>query len=321
MEPRELLEALVAVVATLGQLAATVAGPDGDVLLSTSPGSLHTALGTFISHLRDTLSHHGVTSLGQALAALGATPGATWAHVTAAARAWWDSVAALEKSWVQVAKEATELRDACGDAATAEATTAATAAARAGDPEEHATCWGTAVDNMKAVAWRLPVALTKEEGASAEAAHEARMVAATGKMVAATKSMEESMVASSQEEAATRRGQRAKVALDILEYLVAACNKATAFPREMQRRLEDINLALEGTREGSRDVPKALVTEAELLWKGSASLATRHLLGTLREIRNLVSSHSGDPGGSRSRVVAERCQRAIEDIPRLLGEQ
>ncbi|XP_053823870.1 uncharacterized protein LOC128801769 [Vidua chalybeata] len=321
MESRELLEALVAVVATLGELVATVAGPYGDVLLAVSPKSLHTALGTFISHLRDTLEHHGVTSLGRALAALRATPGATWAHVTSAAGAWRDSVAELGDRWDRLAREATELHDACRDAATREATTAATATALAGDLQDKATHWGTADDNLIAVARELPLALDKEEVASVVATHEARVEAATNKVVAATKAMEEAMVATSEAGAATRRGQRAEVALELLERLVAACDKATAFPRELRRQLGDIQATLKGTNEMSPDVPEALVVavaEAERLWDASARLAMCHLLGTLGDIRRLLSSGSGGPG---ARAVAERCQRAIKDIPRLLQGQ
>ncbi|RLV63695.1 hypothetical protein DV515_00018007 [Chloebia gouldiae] len=321
MEPRELLEALVAVVATLGEVAATVAGPYGDVLLAVSPWSLHTALGTFLGHLRDTLDHHGVTSLGQTLAALGATPGATWAHVTRVASTWQDSVAALGDRWDQLAGEATKLHDACRDVATREATTAATATARAGDLQVKATQWGTARDNLVAAARQLPLALDKEKVASALAAHEARVAAATNKVVADTKVMEEAMVAASEAGAASRRGQQAEVALEVLERLVAACDKATAFPRELRQQLGDIEATLKGTNEMSPDVPEALVAavaKAERLWEASARLATRHLLGTLGDIRRLLSSCPGGPG---ARAVAERCQRAIEDIPRLLRGQ
>ncbi|XP_058678627.1 uncharacterized protein LOC131570280 [Ammospiza caudacuta] len=198
MEPRELLEALVAVVATLGELAVTVAGPYGDVLLAVSPRSLQVALGTFISHLQDTLDHQGVTSLGQALAAFRANLGATWAHVTAAASAWRDAVATIEDSWARLAREATELRDACRDAATREATTAATANTQARDLQDKATHWGTALHNLVAEARQLPLALDKEKMASEEAAHEARLAAASKEMEAASKAMEDAMVARSE---------------------------------------------------------------------------------------------------------------------------
>ncbi|XP_063037738.1 uncharacterized protein LOC134432763 [Melospiza melodia melodia] len=331
MEPRELLEALVDVVATLGELAATVAGPYRDVLLSVHPEALYTALETFIDHLRDTLDQGGstlkrpgVASLGQALDAFRANLGATWAHVTAAASAWWDPVATLEDSWARLAREATELRDACRDAATAEDTTAATSSALAGDLQDKATRWGRARDNLVAKAWQPLLALAKEKMASAEAAHEARLEAATNELVAATEARIEAQVATSVGGAATRRGQRAEAALGLLERLVAACDKATAFPRELQCWLRDIEAALKGTNESSPDVPEALVAvvaKVERLWEASARLATRHLLGTLGDIRRLLSSSAGGPGGLSGRAVAMQCQKAIEDIPTLLRGQ
>ncbi|XP_059727618.1 uncharacterized protein LOC132340565 [Haemorhous mexicanus] len=324
MEPRELLEALVDVVTTLGRVAATLAGPYGDVLLTprgVSPRSLHTALGTFIGHLQGTLGHHGDTSLGQALAAFMANLGATWAHVTAAASAWRGSVAKLEDSWAQLAREATELCNACRDAATGEATTAATANTRARDLQDKATRWEPSLHNLVAEARQPLLALDKEEVASVVAAHEARMAAATNEVVAATKAKEEAMVAASEAGAATRRGQRAETALGLLEHLVAACDKATAFPQELQRQLGDIEATLKGTNQASPDVPETLVAKvanAELLWEASARLVTRHLVGTLGDIRRLLSSHPGGPG---AHTVTERCQRAIEDIPMLLQGQ
>ncbi|KAM6993520.1 uncharacterized protein RBU47_014839 [Passerculus sandwichensis] len=324
MEPRELLEALVAVVATLGELAATVAGPYGDVLLHVSPRSLHKVLETFIGHLQDTLKHPGNASLAEALAGFGATPGATWAHVTAAASAWRDAVAALKDSWARLAREATELRDACRDVATAEATTAGTATALAGDLQDKATRWERALDNLVAKAWQPLLPLAKEKMASAEAAHEARLAAASKEMEATTKDREEAEVAGIAGGAATRRRQRAEVALGPLGRLVAACDKATAFPRELQRQLRVIEATLKGTNEASPDVPEALmakVAEAEQLWKASSLLARRHLLGTLRDIRRLLSSPPGGPGGLSGLTVAMQCQKAIKDIPRLLQEQ
>ncbi|TRZ05869.1 hypothetical protein HGM15179_021238, partial [Zosterops borbonicus] len=60
-----LLEALVDVVATLGELAATMARPDKDVLWAVSPKALGAALRRSTWHLCCTLNHHGVTPLGQ----------------------------------------------------------------------------------------------------------------------------------------------------------------------------------------------------------------------------------------------------------------
>lgn len=329
MEPLELspslLEPLVAVVATLGELAAAVAGPYGDVLLAVSPRSLHRALGTFIGHLHETLDQHGDPRLGQALAALGATPGATWAHVVAAATAWRDSVAALGDSWARLLGEATELRDACGDAATAEATAAATATARAGDLGDTVARWGTARSGLVATVRQLPVALDKEEATSAVAKYETEVTTAAAKVMAATKAVEVAAVATNQARAATTRARRAEVALGPLGRLVAACDEATAFPRELRRRLGAIEATLEGTKGGSPgdvpDVPEAAVAavaEVERLWGAGTRLASRHLLGTLGDIRVLLAGGPGGPGGHR---VAQRCREALGDIPRLLRGQ
>ncbi|RMC22512.1 hypothetical protein DUI87_00487 [Hirundo rustica rustica] len=62
--PQE-LEAQVAVVAALGELAATVAGPAQAVQPLPGPESLQGALSKFIRTLRDTLDHGDVTSLRQ----------------------------------------------------------------------------------------------------------------------------------------------------------------------------------------------------------------------------------------------------------------
>ncbi|RMC16818.1 hypothetical protein DUI87_06071 [Hirundo rustica rustica] len=118
------LEALVALVATLGELVATVAGPDEDVLRVVSPRSLRAALRKFTWHLHCTLNLRGVTSLGQrdvtslgqAVAALGANPGASSARarLTAAASAWRELVAALMESWDRLAEDATKLHEDWG---------------------------------------------------------------------------------------------------------------------------------------------------------------------------------------------------------------
>ncbi|XP_041342370.1 uncharacterized protein LOC121363792, partial [Pyrgilauda ruficollis] len=99
--------------------------------------------------------------------------------------------------------------------------------------------------------------------------------------------------------------------------LVAACDEATTFLQELQSRVGDIKVTLEGTNEESPDVPEDLeakVAVAERLWEANACLAKDHLLGTLQNIIDFLFN-----GGSTSPCeVAERCQRAIEDIPRLL---
>lgn len=337
-----LLEPLVDVVAAMGELVATVAGMDGVVQLAVPTKSLQAALVPFMgklhrilclyavtlpSHPGDTSKGHcgatplGVTLLGQALAKLGATPGDTWDKVVAAASAWKDSVVKLRDSWAELVSEATELYNACGDAATAEATTAATAKDTVRDLQDKIITWKTAGSSLVATAWQLPMALDKEEVASAVAAHEARVAAATSEVVAATKAMEEAAVAASQARAATVRGQRAEVALRLLPPLVAACAKATVLPWELLRRLRDIEATLEVTKEASPNAPQALVAavaEAEQLWEASASLIKCHLLGTFRDIKKLLSSSPGGPSGD---PVDDQCKKAIKAIPELLQRQ
>ncbi|XP_048149292.1 uncharacterized protein LOC125320922 [Corvus hawaiiensis] len=332
-----LLESLVAVVATLGELAAAVAGRMGTSSWPCPRGSLHKGLVAFIDHLRDALDHQGSTRLGQALAALRAAQGATWAHVAAEATAWRDSVAEVADKWTRVVREATELCNACAHAATAEAAAEATAAATAGDRGDKMAHWGTATDSLVATSRQLLEALGKALGkaldkalaqgldkaslASAVAEYETEVAAATDKVATATKAMEEATVATSKARAAATSKRRAEVALGPLGRLVAACAKATALPRELLRRLGAIEATLDGARAtnaASPDVPEAAVAavaEAERLWRASSSLATRRLLGTLGLVRDLLLGGPGGPGGAE---VAQRCREAIESIPGLL---
>ncbi|XP_039585487.1 uncharacterized protein LOC120511910 isoform X2 [Passer montanus] len=248
-------------------------------MLAVSRGSLCRALSNFTLHLQNTLCHHHgtslgpsrlkpwwqgrgayldffhdpaaddrsvmflghriITSLGQALANLGATPGTTWADVRAAASNWRELVDTLMESWSRLAEEATRLR----------------------------------------FSW---------------------------------------------EDAATRRGLRAEVALGLLERLAAACDRAVAYPRELRRRVAEIETALELTTEPCPDFRAALeaaVAEAEQLWDASALLFSDQLQGILRDLHNLLSqAHGGHgyPGGPSSSAVAQRCQEATDDVPRLL---
>ncbi|TRZ08144.1 hypothetical protein HGM15179_018961, partial [Zosterops borbonicus] len=277
-------------VATLGELVATVTAPRRDMWPLLYPESLHTDLRKFISTLWDTLDHgdvtslgqRGVTPLGQALATLGATPGATWADVRASVRAWRELVTAVEEGWCRLTEEAIELYDTWDN----EAITKDITTVWAGNLQEETAGPGTAADNLVATGQQPPVALTS--------------------------------VATRQMGAATRRGQQAEKALGLVACLVATCDRAIALPMELHGRLEDMEAALEGTQEVSPDVPEALVAavaEAEQLWEASARLATCHLLGTLEDIHRLLLSPHDSPGGC---TVAEQCQRAIEDIPRLL---
>ncbi|XP_050840078.1 uncharacterized protein LOC108964626 [Serinus canaria] len=347
---RQLLEALVTVVATLGEVAATVTGSHRGVRRRVSPKFLPAALRRFTQSLRETLDHgdvtslghRGVLSLGRALAALGATPGTTRDDVRAAARAWRGLVAALGKRWEQLKEEAAELCNTCWDAAPA----------RARDLWFKATFCTTVWDNLEATAWWPPVTLCNDEGASAGAVHDAHVAAASSEEEAATseeeeatsETMDEAVVATSEEEAtsetmdeavvatnraraATRRGHWAVVALGPLKRLVDVFGKAVEFTWVMHYQLEEIEDTLQWTEELFPDVLEDLVAEAakfERLWDASAHLASHHLLPTLWDIHALLLSPYGGPGspgglgGPGSCAVGERCQEAIEDIPRLL---
>ncbi|KAL9822879.1 uncharacterized protein GJ701_016110 isoform 2-T2 [Geothlypis trichas] len=318
VSPPQLLEALVAVVAALGEVAATVTGPHRGVRRCVPPKELHAALRIFTWSLRRALERPrdtstgdpGVPSLGQALAALGATPGTTWADVRAEGRAWRALVAAREERWKQLKEEITKLRDACEDAALAWARY----------QQDKATRRGTAGDSLAATAQQLMVARDRDEEASAGAARGAQVVAATNE------AMGEAVVATRRARAATRKRHWAEVALEPLQRLVDACDKGTEFVSHMECQLRDIEAALEGTNDASLDVPEdlvAMVAKFEQLWEASTRLFKHHLLGTLGNIHDLLLSPyngHGGPSGRSSCAVTERCQRAIEDIPRLLRD-
>ncbi|XP_063037678.1 uncharacterized protein LOC134432715 isoform X2 [Melospiza melodia melodia] len=314
----QLLEALVSVVATLGEVTATVTGPYRGVRRCVPPKLLHAALRIFTWSLRKALERPGVSSLddpgvpslGQTLATLGATPGATWADVRATGSAWQELVAACEERWKQLFEEITKLRDACEDAALAWAR----------DQQDKAIRRGTAGDNLAATAQQLMVALDRDEEASAGATHSAQVMAAT------SEAMGEAVVAPRPVRAAIRRRHWAEMALEPLQRLVDACDKGSEFISYMECQLRDIEAALEGTKEASPDVPEDLVAKvakAEQLWEASTRLFRHHLLGTLGDIHDLLLSPyggCGGPNGPGSRAVADRCQKAIEEIPRLLQD-
>ncbi|XP_063037699.1 uncharacterized protein LOC134432736 [Melospiza melodia melodia] len=311
VELQELLEALVSVVATLGEVTATVTGPHRGVRRCVPPKLLHAALRIFTWSLRKGLEHPDVPSLGQALATLGATPGATWADVRAAGSAWRELVSACEERWKQLVEEVTKLRDACKDATFAWAR----------DQQDKATCRETAGDNLAATAQQLMVALDRDKEASVGATRDAQVAMATNE------AMGEAVVASRRARAAIRRRHWAEVALEPLQRLVDACDRATEFISYMECQLRDTEAALEGTKEASPNVPEDLVAKVakfEQLWEASALLFKHHLLGTLGDIHDLLlspySGHGG-PCGPGSRAGAEQCQKAIKDIPRLLRGQ
>ncbi|KAL9822861.1 uncharacterized protein GJ701_016095 [Geothlypis trichas] len=240
--------------------------------------------------------------LGQALAAYKSSPGTTWKCVTWAASKWQWSVSELKDGWAELAKKATKLRDTCRDLATKAANWTATTTARARRLQDKAARYGTPLEQWV----ELGQALGREEGAEVVARYEAQV-------------REEAMVAASEATRATMVRQRVEAALGLLERLVATCDEATAFPRELQRRVGDIKATLEGTNEASPNVSEDLVAKvakAEQLWEANARLAVRQLVRTLPNI--LYFYFIDGPTGASVCGVAERCQRAIEDILRLL---
>ncbi|TRZ06384.1 hypothetical protein HGM15179_020725 [Zosterops borbonicus] len=285
----QVLEALVAVVATLGELAATVTRGD-----TVCPESLRDELWKFTRTLRDnlrrhrsvtSLRHHGVTSqghhsvtslghhsvtslhqrgatpLGQAVAALKATPGVTWAEVTKVGRAWLEWAEPLWETWDQVCSGAEGLCNTFLDF---------------GEDTNGDT------NNDTDVTRNL------QDEAATEATRQ------VGR--------------------ATRWAEHLE---GLLGRLIHTCEAARVYPWGLQDWLGDRDTR-EGTQRaspGDIEFLVAAVEEFEQLWEGSARLATCHLLGTLGDIERLLS---GGPGGP---TVADWSQRAIGDIPRLLGGQ
>ncbi|KAL9822871.1 uncharacterized protein GJ701_016106 [Geothlypis trichas] len=325
MEPQELSPALlqpqVTVVAILGELLATLPRPDEEMLLLLeSPGCLYRELEDFTKEFHCTpfgidvpwwYRCNGIyleeppTSLSRALAAYKSTPWTTWLHVRRAAKKWQEAVDGLVDNWAELARKATELRNACRVTVTEVTHREATATARARELQDKAACDGTALEQWVG----LGQTLGREEGAEVVAGYEAQ-------------ERREAMVAASEATRATMVRQRVEAALGLLERLVAACDEATAFPRELQRRVGDIKATLEGTNEASPDFPEdfmAKVSKAELLWEANARLAMDHLEETLDYIIKFYID--GEPASPSVCGVAEQCQRAIEDIPRLLQTQ
>ncbi|XP_063037660.1 uncharacterized protein LOC134432699 [Melospiza melodia melodia] len=313
-----LLQPQVTVVAILGELLATLPCQDEMMLLLKSPGCLYSVLANFIVELWSTMiytegiwwrcvfSSHGdddaLTSLSWTLAAWESTPWTTWDHVTWTASKWQWSVANLVDSWAQLARKATKIRNTWREMAAEAADMVATFTVLASELQDKAARYRTAQENMV----ELGQAPAREEWAEVVAGHEAQV-------------RRDARVAATQARRATRRRQRVQVALGLLERLVAACDEVTTLLRELQRRVGDIEATLKRTNEASTNVPEDLVAkvaEAEWLWEANARLAKDHLGETLEDIiRFYFNDDSAVPSACG---VAERCQRAIKDIPRLL---
>ncbi|XP_059347061.1 uncharacterized protein LOC132085629 [Ammospiza nelsoni] len=317
MEPKELSPALlqpqVTVMATLGELVALLPRWEGILLLNDFGNCVYRDLKDFIENLQVTLHRtegtwwyrhvnsdddDSLIPLSQALAAWESTPGTTQFCVIGTANKWQESVSLLVKSWAKLAGTATKLRNACRDLATKVADRVASTDTRAREMQAMAARYGTAQENMG----KLGQALGRKEEAEVVAGHEAQ-------------GRGHAMEAASE---ATMDRQRVEAALGLLEHLVAACDEATVLPRDLRRLMKVIKAALERTDEASHNVRKDLVAkvaEAERLCEANARLVKGHLEGTLEAIKFLFD---GDPISSSACGVAERCQRAIEDIPRLL---
>ncbi|XP_074385936.1 uncharacterized protein LOC141725806 [Zonotrichia albicollis] len=281
MEPRELLERQVAVVATLGKLVAIATTPYRGMLLGGTPRSLHEALGTFIRLLSGTLGCCSATSWLDRSAL-------SWRRGNVTPLGHLDVNSLEQFAFLLGLYGATRGRHC------------------------HVTTLGQVLANPAATwadvraaasAWRESVEMLTESWS--------RLVE------------EAARLCNEWEVTATERGRRAETPLGLLERLVAECDRATAFPLELQRRLGDIELALEETREPCPDFRVALVAavaEAEWLQDASTHLASCHLEAILGQIRGILNSFVCGPEGPAARMVAERCQKAIEDIPRLLQE-
>ncbi|XP_039571274.1 uncharacterized protein LOC120505111 [Passer montanus] len=312
-----LLQPQVAVVAIVGELLATLPRRAEMMLLPVSPLRLYSELEKFTRELRSTLysiddtwwrrnvttdEDDPPTSLSQALATYKSAPRNTENPVAMAASEWQSMAIHLEVSWESLARRATWLRNTCREVVTEAANMVPTATTWARELQHKAACDGTAQENVV----ELGQALGREEGAEVVAGFEAPV-------------RRDARVAVSWAARASMVRQRVEVTLGLLERLAAACDAATAFPRELQRLLEGIRAALEGTNEASPDIPEDLVAKvamAKRMWEANARLVKDHLVGTVPDTIKFL--FNGDPASLSACEVAERCQRATEDIPRLL---
>ncbi|XP_041267098.1 uncharacterized protein LOC121339421 [Onychostruthus taczanowskii] len=315
-----LLQPQVTVVATLGELLATLPRRDEMMRLFVSSKCPYWDLEEFTRVLRATIKciddtwwcqnvtyndDDSVTSLSWALAAYKSTSWTNWECVKMATIIWQASLDVLMERWVELARKATKLRNAWWEVVSEAADMAITITSVASYLQEEVAHYGTAQENMV----ELGQALSGEEGTEGVDTLEAQM-------------RRQAKEAASEAIRTTKMRQRVEAALGLLERLVAACEEATAFPWELQCMIGDIEATMEGTNEVSPDVPEDFVdkvAEAEWLWEANTRLAKEHLLGTVDDIIKFY--FDGDPAGPSACGVTERCQRAIEDIPRLLQAQ
>ncbi|TRZ05437.1 hypothetical protein HGM15179_021670, partial [Zosterops borbonicus] len=253
------LEAQVAVVATLGELVASVTTPHRDMQPFVSSEYLHAALRKFTWTLQDTLRLHGVTSLGylsvtslrQVLATLGATGEDTWADVIAVNRAWRESVGVVRESWAGAAVEARNLLGALNGRATCSVFDLIM-------NMHNSAAWEAAGDNLVYAAQQPPGALPTRRG---QWTREVRSLLthlrwACYKAERLTRELPDRIL-----HIRFLLWRRKEMPLNVLEDWVAS-----------QAR-------------------------AKQLSKASARLAIDHLLRTVGDIHNLLLSPCGGPGG------------------------
>lgn len=134
----------------------------------------------------------------------------------------------------------------------------------------------------------------------------------------AIKELEDRLTATSELEAAIKRGKRAEMALGPLEGLVVTCTTAVVMFQELRCTVGGIEAKLKGIKEATPNIPEDLVAkvdQAEWLWETSPRLFTRHLSKIVGVIRKLLANGIHDPDGKE---VAKKCQEAMEDISDLL---
>ncbi|KAF4805317.1 hypothetical protein TURU_001336 [Turdus rufiventris] len=302
---------------TLGKVVAAVAGLEGDVELAGPSETLWKCLKPFISHFEGNLQHYSDTSSDTTLEP-------TWDSVASAASNWQTLVDKAVGRWTELAWKAIDILKACRDAATVMGNTAAKAAEQAGDLQKKVENWLKSVGNLVTKTQQLPMATNKEKAAIALEEYRAEVGAAKQKTLEALTEVVDAVEEDSKGKAAYKVAQRAVEALGPLAGLVDVCGAATMMFKELSCRLGNIEAKVKGARETSPNVPKDLVdtvAQAERLWQASTDLAECHLLGTLGNIRELLSNGPRGLDSPRYQKVHNRCTNAKKAIPKLLERQ
>ncbi|XP_074786754.1 uncharacterized protein LOC141972687 [Athene noctua] len=312
----KLLEPLVTVVATLGELGAT----PGDVPLPKPPGSLRTGLVDLIFNISRAMEHHQGEATYLQYDAL-ATAGDNWATVGTIIPKWRESVASVEAAWAKIEEKVTLLQDACGAVATTEATTGVSKS----EVAEALARENSAYQNLLKATRDLPMALERDMMDEAVKTHETQVAEASTELQAATKATEATVDAALHARNVKEWERLVAVAQEPLGRLVAACQRATLFYRHLWHCLKDIEATRHGGPEapgvaqggpgGPKD-PLAAVAVAKTLWDASARLASVYLLRTLRKVRGLLVT----PNATGATAVAQCCREATAALPGLLSQ-